>query len=342
MPSKPSIGRVGLLALAIPAVLGSTSLRAQTYTVQSITAPDFATVAAATVGTTTFQNNGSVSTVSGNGAYVTGTVTRGLVTIRCADGAGAARRCNNANNKARVTVTTDGSFSGRAQGLTSFTAVAGSGVTLTGTTTGASLDLVMAGWTANNQNRTFSLNVNLPILGDNASTATSAASGFRVWAALNPTVPTTGASSSAIATVRRSATVTKVKDIVFGTIARPTSSSGTVTIGFSVTAPNDGTSSRSVGGAAPPGIINSSYYSGGLFTLSSEPGTVFSLTAPTAATLTGPGGSISATLVPSLATGSHSMVPGGIGLGYGATITVSSSTNSGSYSGSFMVSISYN
>jgi hypothetical protein len=334
----------GLLVAAVTAFLASATLQAQTYTVQSITAPDFGIVAAATSGTTSFVNNGSVSVGSGSGAFVSGAVTRGSVSIRCVNGVGVARRCNNANNNARVTVATNGSVAGRGQSLTSFTAAAGSGVTLIGSTTGASLDMVMSGWTATNQDRTFSLDVTMPVVGDNASLATTATSGFRVWAALNPTAPTTGLTADATAVVRRSATVTKVQDIAFGTIARPRgpAQSGTVTIGFTVTAPNSGISSRTAGGATPPGIISASSFSGGLFTLSSEPGTVFSLTAPTAATMTGPGGSLPVTLVPSLSTGSHSMVPGGIGLGYGATITVSDSTNTGSYSGNFMVSISYN
>lgn len=330
------------LAAAILILFGISAVHAQTYSVQSVAAPDFGTLAAAASGTTTFQNNGSVSVVSGSGGYVTGTVTRGLVTIRCTDGAGAARRCNNASNRARVTVATNGSIAGRGQALTSFTATGGTGVTLTGTSTGASLDFVMSGWTANNQNRTFSLDVNMPVLGDNSSLSTSATSGFRVWAALNPTVPSTGLSSDATATIRRATTVTKVYDIAFGTVARPQSGSGTIAVGFTVTAPNDGTSSRTAGGANPPAILTGSAYSGGLFTLNAEPGTVFNLNAPTSTTLTGTGGNLNVTLTPSLATGSHTMVPGGIGLGYGAEITVTSGTASGTYTGSVLVSISYN
>ena len=332
-----------LLAAAAHSILASAPGHAQTYTIQSpITAPNFGNVVGATSGTTTFQNNGSVSVVSGNGSVLSGTVTRGLVTIRCADGSGNPQRCNNANNKARVTVATNGSTGGRGQALSSFTAVAGTGVTLTGSTTGASLDFVMSGWTLNNQDRTFNLNVNMPVLGDNSSTATSASSGFVVNTAKNPSTPTGPVTATATAAVRRSAVVSKVKDIAFGTIAKPATGSGTVTIGFTVTAPNNGTSSRTAGGASPPGIITASAYSGGLFTLSAEPGTMFSLTAPTSADMTGPGGTLPVTLAPSIASGSHSMVPGGIGLGYGAAITVTSSTNAGAYSGSFQVSISYN
>ena len=109
-----------------------------------------------------------------------------------------------------------------------------------------------------------------------------------------------------------------------------------------MTAPNDGTSSRTAGGASPPGIMTSSSYSGGLFTLSAEPGTVFMLNAPTATTMSGPGGNISVALTPTLSTGSHSMVPGGIGLGYSAEITVANDTAAGTYTGSVLVSISYN
>ena len=340
----PFLRMASLLAAAAHSILASAPGHAQTYTIQSpITAPNFGNVVGATSGTTTFQNNGSVSVVSGNGALTSGgTVTRGLVTIRCVDGSGNPRRCNNASNKARVTVAANGSTGGRGQAISSFTAVAGTGVTLTGSTTGASLDFVMSGWTLNNQDRTFNLNVNMPVLGDNSSTATSASSGLVVNVALNPATPTGAVSATATAAVRRSAVVSKVKDIAFGTIAKPATGSGTVTIGFTVTAPNNGTSSRTAGGASPPGIITASAYSGGLFTLSAEPGTMFSLTAPTSADMTGPGGTLPVTLAPSIASGSHSMVPGGIGLGYGAAITVTSSTNAGVYSGSFQVSISYN
>ncbi len=340
MRNRPfSLVRMGLWAAAFT-VLTPGPLCAQTYTVQSITAPGFGTLAAAALGTTTFRNTGSVSVVSGSGSYVTGTVTRGLVTVRCVDGSGSQRRCNNANNRARVTVATNGSTGGRGQTLSNFSATAGAGAALTGTTSGTSLDFVMSGWTATNQNRTFFVDVDMPVLGDNASLATSATSGFRVWAALNPTVPSTGLSSDASATIRRAMTISKVYDIVFGTIARPRSGSGTATVSLSVVTPETGTSDRSVGGTSPPGLVTSSF-SGGLLTLKGETGTIFTLTAPTSMTMTGPG-SLNVALTPSLSSGSYSMVAGGIGLGYNATIDVSSTTATGEYSGSFMVSIAYN
>ncbi|RYF66084.1 MAG: DUF4402 domain-containing protein [Comamonadaceae bacterium] len=95
------------------------------------------------------------------------------------------------------------------------------------------------------------------------------------------------------------------------------------------------------GGASSPGLMGASY-SGGLFRLSAEPGTTFSLTAPTGVTMTNGGNNLLVTLVPSKASGSHTMTPGGIDLTYTATVTVNSNTASGIYNGSFQVSIAYN
>jgi len=350
MGRRPRFVGFSRLLASVAAATISLPVAAQTYTIQSITAPVFGTVAAGATTVTTFRNNGTVSTVSpGVGAYVTGSVTRGAVTIRCADGSGAARRCSNASNAARVTVLINGSPTGRAQDISSFTAVAGSGVTLTGSTTGSSLDFVMSGWTATNQDKTFNLNVDLPIVGDNTSTSTAATAGFRVRAALNPTVPSGGSTSTASATVRRATTVTKVYDIRFGRVIAPppaaggAAQTGTVTIDFTVLTPSTGSSTRTAGGAAPPGLLSSTV-SGGLYTLLAQTGTTFSLTSPTSVTMNRVlgGGSINVTLTPSRASGSYTMVAAGIGLGYGAAMTINTNTLPGDYSGSFVIQISYN
>ncbi len=89
MSNSARLRRARLLTATIAAVFISAMSQAQTYTVQSITAPNFGTVAAATAGTTTFRNNGSASVVSGSGEPVSSSVTRGSVTIRCANGSGA-------------------------------------------------------------------------------------------------------------------------------------------------------------------------------------------------------------------------------------------------------------
>lgn len=322
----------GLIVATAPAI-------AQTYTVDSITAPAFGTLVTATTGATTYGNNGIVSVLSGSGVIYAGPVTRGLVTIRCADGSGNPRRCNNASNFARVTVGANGTIGGRAQAISKFTAVSNSGTVGAGTSTGAGpLSFLFSGWTAAGT-RTFYLDVNLPLNGDNVGGTTGAAtSGFYVRVDKDPAVPVAGLTGSVTATVRRSMQVNKSTDLSFGTIIRPPSGSGTVTIATG--------GGRTPGGAVPPiamtGVGLAYLYGAATYQLFGEPGTAFTLTVPASVDLLGPSNHLLIPLTPNIS-GSMNMDPSGsMALNIGGTVTISNTTNTGLYTQTFSVSVVYN
>jgi hypothetical protein len=323
-----TIGAAALLAAPVAA---------QTYTVTAITAPAFGTLITGATGTTTFLNNGSVTKQSGNGTVYSGPVTRALVTINCANGTGGpTNRCSNVANVALVTVGTSGVTSGRAQAISNFTAVSNSGTVGTGTTNGAALSFQLSGWTATNQTKTFFLDVTLPITGDDVGGTTGAAtSGISVKVAKNPTLPTVGLTASATATVRRAMQVQQVTSLLFGTLVRAGSGSGTVTI-------NATTGARTTGGVNPPIPLASGASGRATYTLLGEPSTAYTITVSVPPAMANGANSIPLTLS-STASGSQTMPVGGsLTLGIGATATVPGTAASGTYSSTYSVTIIYN
>lgn len=332
-------------SLAAAALLCATVSHAQTYTVNSVSPiTAYGTVAAAETGDTIFfQNNTTLSVVSGNGARVKGTVSRATVTIRCA-GTGTPNTCSILGNNARVRV---GNLSntGRTKPFTEFIATAGTG-TITGTTTGSTLDFTLSGFTGTG-NKTFLLDTKMPIAGDDAGGTTGALTNtYYVYVAKDPTVPSTGMTVASTITVRRALRMTKNSDLRFGSLVKRASGSGNVVIASA----SDNT--RTVSGTAPPlevpaGGGPDSGYGRAKFTISGEPGTTYAISYSPTGNVTmnnqSGAGSLSVTMAKT-ATGNQTM--GGTGqliLGVGGTITVNSATVArGLYSGTFTVTVTYN
>lgn len=309
---------------------------AQTYTVQAITAPAYGSVASGTTGNTIFRNTGTVAKQSGNGAWITGPANRATITIRCVNGSGTPANCGTAGNNARVTIGTSGVTSGRALAITDFTVASGTGTVGAGTTTGAGpLDFVFSGFTGTG-NLTFFMDTTLPISGDDIGGTTGAAtSGFFVRVAKDPIVPSVGLTGLATITVRRSLQVVKVSDLQLGTLVRPSTGSGTVLI-------NNATGARTTGGANPPALVTGPVFGRAVFTISGEPSTTFSITVPASTAITSGANTLTVTLSPTVS-GTQTMAVGGtLSLGVGSTTTLTSTQASGSYSGSFTVTIAYN
>ncbi len=320
--------------------LSGTCVSAQTYTVSTVTAPAFGNIAAATTGVTTFKLDASTSAVtilSGNGGKFGGTTARSTVTITCVDGTGGPRRCSNTANKALIKIGASGTPTGRAQAVSAFDVVSGTG-TVTNESAPAgdgSITLNLSGWTASNTGLTFSLGMNLPIKGDDLGGTTGAASaGFYVRAALDPTTPTVGTTSTAGATVRRSLVVTKLSDLSFGSIVRPATGSGTVDI-------DEATGARTVGGTNPPLAITGPAFGRAVFTITGESGTAFSISGPASFNMTSGSSAITVTLG-ATAFGPQTLTGGSFTLGAGGTITITSTTPTGAYSGTFVATVTYN
>lgn len=134
-------------------------------------------------------------------------------------------------------------------------------------------------------------------------------------------------------------TLTKDTDLAFGSVVKPTSGSNTVTI-----AAADGDRALSGGGDA---VLATSSSGRATYTVSGEGGQTFSISAPSTFNMTRQGGSetISVNLTPSAASGTISGSLGSAGsatFGVGGSFSVSSTTASGSYSGTFDATVAYN
>lgn len=309
---------------------------AETYTVTTVTAPAFGTVASATTGVTNFaMTTGSVVTVaSGSGAKVTGTTTRSTVTINCANGgAQGAGNCNVGGVMPLIKIGATGTNTGKAGNPVNFTVASGTGTVGSVTTNGdGSIQFTMSNF-AGTGNKTFFLGMTLPINGNDGAGATGAATGqFYVRANKSPNAPTTGLNQTANATVRRSLVVTKVSDLAFGTLLVP-SANGSIII-------NATTGARTTSGTAPT-FITGPVFTRAQYTITGQSGTTFSITVP--ATFTISNGTTTLTVTTSRsATGTQTLTGGTFSLGVGGTLPVTAASTRGNYTGSFSVTLTYN
>lgn len=334
-PARPLSRRIAEQAVLGAGLLLSWGATAQTYTVLSATpATAYGNVSAAVTGDTVFfQNNTTLSVVSGSGARISGTVARTTVTIRCT---GAC-----STNQGRIKV---GNFStsGRAKPYSEFIAIAGANTTLSGTTSGTSaLDFTMTGWTntSGNQSRTFTVDTKMPIAGDNEGGTTGALTNtWYVYAAKDPTVPTVGLNVAGTVTVRRSLRTTLDSNLNFGSVFRPASGNGTVII-------NATTGVRTTGGGTPPAVAPLPLSGRTQVTITGEPNTRFALSYSPTGNFTMTSGANSLTVTVSKTNNAGNITLNGTGtqiIGVGGTITVTSTTPRGQYSGNLIISVLYN
>lgn len=329
----------GPIRLALLGLVGATGhpAFAQTYTVNGISPiTAYGEVASAVNGDTVFaQTNTTVTVQSGGGARIKGTVRRATITIRCA-GSGSPNTCTVAGNQARIRI---GSLSstGRAKAFSEFSASNGTG-TITGTTTGSTLDFTMTGWTGSGT-RTFLLDTKLPVAGDDSGGATGAqTSTYYVYVAKDPTIPTTGSTVAATITIRRPLQMVKVSDLNFGTLVRqPSGASGSVIV-------NNTTGIRTQTGNANLIGLPSPAPSRAQFTITGEPSTTYAISySPTGNIVMSNGASTLSVTTSKTATGNQTMPASGtLTLGVGGTISVLSTTARGQYSGNLTVTVTYN
>jgi hypothetical protein len=148
-------------------------------------------------------------------------------------------------------------------------------------------------------------------------------------------------STNATGTIFQPILLAKNSDLSFGTVVRPASGTGTVTI-----AAADGT--RGITGAGA--LLNTGPNAAAgraAYTVTGEGGQSFSITVPASFGMTRTGGAetILVTLTPTATTGLLSGVLGATGtmaFGVGGSIPISNTTASGAYTGSFNVVVAYN
>jgi hypothetical protein len=168
------------------------------------------------------------------------------------------------------------------------------------------------------------------ILGATAVAAALAAAGS-ACAQSSANVSTTGS-----ATIFQPIAISKTADLAFGTIVRPLAGSGAVTI-------NAATGARTV----DPGVgqLGSGFHQA-TYSVTGEGGQAFNIGIPTGFIMTRTGGSetLTVNLASSVTSGTLSSSLGSQGtqtFGVGGTLTVSNTTASGAYQGTFTVTVNY-
>ncbi len=148
-------------------------------------------------------------------------------------------------------------------------------------------------------------------------------------------------SATGTVTIFRPITLTKNTDLSFGTLVRPGSGSGTVTI-----AQADGARTFT-GGVALLSTGPNATAGRATYTVNGEGGQSFSITVPANFTMTRTGGAetILVTLTPTATTGALSNALGAAGsatFGVGGELPVSDTTATGAYTGTFSTTVAYN
>lgn len=143
------------------------------------------------------------------------------------------------------------------------------------------------------------------------------------------------------ATIFQPIVLSKNSDLSFGTIVRPSSGSGTVTI-----AQADGARTSS-GGVALLNTGPNAAAARASYTVAGEGGQTFAITVPANFNMTRTGGAetIVVTLTATATTGTLSSTLGNAGtatFGVGGSIPVANTTASGAYAGTFNVIVAYN
>jgi hypothetical protein len=329
-------------ALALTA-LASTPALAQTYTPTVTTSPNLGIIVPAKDTTTTFTFTSSAGAVTQSGAAVrrTGGTTRGLITIGCS---GTGQNCNQPIN---VKLGSIGTPTGKAGSLSAF------GVTSLSGTISASSGTNPISFTIDPVNKdtpaSFYFGATFPIksslLADGA--VGTANSGFYVYVAKSPTVPTAGTSGNATATTYRPIGVTGTPTMVFGTIARPAFQAGggvntsTVTMNAST-----GVVTASGGVAQVSGASSKALYN-----LTGEGGMAITVTLPNPLTMvlvnqTDGSKTLTVTLTSTLPLPTLlSNAPGAEGtqsFSMGGSFPIDSNTALGLYQGSYDITVAYN
>lgn len=306
--------------------------------VQSIQNSDIGNVVSATMGDTTFSvsaSTGAVTKLSGTGVRLSTGTTRSLVTIAC----NVKKDCDRKTIK--VEIGSVGSPTRRARALTSFNVASGT-ATVTGVSGTNPLTFSSSNQIQNGGTLTFWVGMDFPIAFDDPLLPTgSSTSGFYVYvcAPAASCTPTAGSTAAlAIATVFRPISLAVDNNLVFGSIRRPTSGSGTVTL--TPAGARTVTGTGAFGYPSPvPGAAS--------YTVGGEGGQVISLTIPSSFALTKSGGG-SITVTTSNNASASPVLTSSVGnagsysFQVGGSFPVTSTTPLGAYSGTYSITVQYN
>ncbi|HEY3950157.1 DUF4402 domain-containing protein [Phenylobacterium sp.] len=320
-------GAILTLALCLAAPFAARAASLYTVTVASA---DLGVVTSAVAGDTDFRIDptaGAVTIVSGQATRSANSSTRAMVTVAC-----AAQVAGDCTHNVNVRLTAAGSPAGRARALTRLTFVMGT-AQLAGSPGPPGQAAFTIAPVGPNASVTFFVGGDFAIAGDDSGLSTGVAEAD-FTAAVSETTPTGGGTGRFVATVIRSISVSKTSDLVFGSVQRPVSGAGSVTID-AVTGARTLTNANGLPTPVPARAT---------FSIAGEGGQAFTVTVPSSFTMNGPQpltvttSSSSASPVLSGSLGSQ----GSFVFGVGATVPLSSTTPTGDYSGSFTVTVAYN
>lgn len=317
------------------ALAGSTQI-ASAQVVQSIDTTDIGSIVSASSTDSIFRispSTGVVTNVSGSGVRLSTGTTRSLVTVYC-----DSKTCDKQTLK--VEVGNIGTPTNRAKALINFTAAADTASL--GPVTGTNPITFSTTTAIRSRNTlTFYIGMDFPIAGNKAGSSTGVStSGFYVYvcAPSDTCTPTAGLSGSATASVLRGIAVSVANNLNFGSVLRPLSSTGTVSLDTS----NQRTFTNGVIGLAIPTAQAAAY------TVSGEGGQLISVSIPPSFTMTRSGGSETLTVTTSNNVASSPTLSNALGKGgtytfnVGGSFPLDSSAALGAYTGTFTVTVQYN
>lgn len=307
---------------------------AQSYTVDTITDANFGDIVSAASGQTVLRSSatsGSVTVVSGSGVRLSNTSANAEVTISCSN----TFACNTTN--VQVTLALAGSPTGRVGYITAISLANGT-ATVTSAYSAGSYIVINLAPIPRRSSRTFLIGFDLPVDGnDSADPTGSATSSYLITAQRATGGGSDSLVGNIIAKVIRPVSIAKTQDLQFGSVTRPTSGSGAVTLTLGGIVSVTGTNVRRFPSPAATAAQ---------FTVSGEGGQAVTVSVPTTMTLSGSGGSVTATLtnsgggaqVLSGATGSV----GTVDVSVGGSVPLTGSSALGTLTGTMTVMVQYN
>lgn len=323
-----------LFLAALMLVVAGGAARAQTYSVDTITDANFGDVVSAPSGQTVFRSSatsGAVTLISGSGVRLSSTAANAVVTISCSN----TSACNSTNVQVQLSLA--GTPSGRLNYITAISLANGT-ASITSAFSAGSYIVINLAPIPRSSARTFLIGFDLPVDGnDSADPTGNAVSSYLITAQRALGGGADSLVGNILAKVIRPISIAKTQDLQFGSVTRPSSGSGTLTLTPGGVASVTGTNVRRFPSpAATPAQ----------FTVAGEGGQAVTVSVPTSVTLSGSSGSVTASLTN---TGGGAQVlsgaagsAGSVQVNVGGTVPLSGSSALGTFTGTVTVTVQYN
>lgn len=323
-----------LILAALMVLLGASAAQAQTYSVDTISDANFGDIVSAPSGQTVFRSSstsGSVTLVSGSGVRLSGSAANAVVTISCSN----TSACNSTN--VQVTLALAGTPSGRLGYITAIN-IANGTATITSAFSAGSYIVINLAPIPRSSSRTFLIGFDLPVDGnDSADPTGNAVSSYIITAQRSFGGGADSLVGNILAKVIRPISIAKLQDLQFGSVTRPSSGSGTLTLTPGGVASVTGTNVRRFPSPAATAAQ---------FTVAGEGGQAVTVSVPSSVTLSGSSGSVTATL--SNTGGGAQVLSGSTGtagsvqVNVGGTVPLSGTSALGTFTGTVTVTVQYN